>query len=51
MEKEPVETLDISVDENSFGKTSGGLPPAKPKLFGNKQEEYKKRKNANANTN
>jgi hypothetical protein len=42
MEREPVETLDINVEENSFGKTSGGLPPAKPKLFGNKQEEYKK---------
>ena len=42
MEREPVETLDINVEENSFGKNSGGLPPLKPKLFGNKQAEYKK---------
>jgi hypothetical protein len=42
MEREPVETLDINVEENSFGKKSGGLPPSKPKLFGNKQTEWKK---------
>jgi hypothetical protein len=42
MEREPVEPLDINVEENTFGKNSGGLPPSKPKLFGNKQTEYKK---------
>lgn len=42
MEREPVETLDINVEENSFGKNSGGLPPLKPKLFTNRETEYKK---------
>ena len=42
MEREPVDALNINVEENSFGKNSGGLPPVKPKLFTNRETEYKK---------
>jgi len=43
MQREPEEFgPDINIEENTFGKTSGGTPPSKPKLFGNKQTEWKK---------
>ena len=43
MKREPEEFgPDINIEDNTFGKTSGGLPPVKPKLFGNRQAEYKK---------
>ena len=43
MEREPEEFVpNIALEEDSFGKNSAGLPPLKPKLFGNKQAEYKK---------
>ena len=43
MQREPEEFgPDINIEENTFGKNSGGLPPSKPKIFGNKQTEWKK---------
>ena len=51
MQREPEEFgPDINVEENTFGKNSRGLPPAKPKLFGNRQAEYKKGGKVTAST-
>ena len=43
MQREPEEFgPDINIEENTFGKNSGGLPPTKARLDTNSDTEYKK---------